>query len=235
MTRVLLVRHGRTTANASGVLAGRTPGVQLDEVGVAQAVSVGQALRDVRLTHIVTSPLERTVETARLIRMERVGDARPTLTKDKNLSECDYGDWTGKKLKRLAKDPLWLAVQAHPSSVNFPNGESMLAAQTRAVFAVRQWAKRAQSEVGDGAVVLIVSHADIIKSIVADALGMHLDMFQRIVVDPGSVTAIDYTSLRPFVSLLNGTTDVGAAISAGIPHGSDAAVGGGAGRTSKRK
>ncbi|MGA9147027.1 MAG: MSMEG_4193 family putative phosphomutase [Candidatus Nanopelagicales bacterium] len=235
MTRVLLVRHGRTSANASGVLAGRSPGVHLDDIGIAQASAVGELLQDVPVTHIVTSPLPRTVETAKLIRA-RLQSAQPLrIAKDKGLLECDYGDWSGRTLKKLARDPLWGAVQAHPSSVTFPGGESMLASQTRAVGAVRKWSALAEVQCAQRAVVLIVSHGDIIKSVVADALGMHLDAFQRIVIDPGSVTAIDYTALRPFVRLVNGTGDVSVDLQAGIPSSSDAALGGGAGSKKRRK
>lgn len=235
MTRVLLVRHGRTSANAAGVLAGRSPDVHLDDVGISQALAVGELLRGVPITNIVSSPLPRTMETAKLIRGCLPPAAAPRVSRDKALLECDYGDWTGKKLERLSKDPLWAVVQAHPSSITFPGGESMLASQTRAVGSVRAWAARSAAEFGDRAIVLIVSHGDIIKSVVADALGMHLDAFQRIVIDPGSVTAIDYTPLRPFVRLVNASADISADLCAGVPTESDAAVGGGAGHKSGRK
>ncbi len=230
MTRVLLVRHGRTTANAAGVLAGRMSDVHLDDTGIQQAEAVAQLLSGVPITSVVTSPLVRTVETAKLIRSGLKQKPTPNLVKDKAFIECDYGSWTGKKLKKLAKDPLWTAVQAHPASVTFPDGESMLAAQNRAVEGVRRLVRSSQRAGAGDAVVLIVSHGDVIKSIVADALGMHLDMFQRLVVDPGSVTAIDYTVMRPFVRLVNGTNNVNADLSVGIARSTDAPVGGGAGR-----
>lgn len=230
MTRVLLVRHGRTTANAAGVLAGRMSDVHLDDTGIQQAEAVAQLLSGVPITSVVTSPLVRTVETAKLIRSGLKQKPTPHLVKDKAFIECDYGSWTGKKLKKLAKDPLWTAVQAHPASVTFPDGESMLAAQNRAVEGVRRLVRSSQRAGAGDAVVLIVSHGDVIKSIVADALGMHLDMFQRLVVDPGSVTAIDYTVMRPFVRLVNGTNNVNADLSVGIAPSTDAPVGGGAGR-----
>lgn len=233
MTRVLFVRHGRTTANASGVLAGRLPNIHLDRTGSAQATALGQALKPVPITDLVASPLPRTVETAKLI---RAGLANPPkLVKDKAFIECDYGDWSGKKLKQLAKDPLWANVQAHPSGVTFPHGESMGAAQQRAVAATRTWAHAAHAAHGADAIVLVVSHGDVIKSIVADALGLHLDLFQRIVIDPGSVTAIDYHPQRPFVRLLNATADLAASIGTGSATSSDAAVGGGAGQRRGRK
>lgn len=230
MTRVLLVRHGRTTANASGVLAGRMPGVHLDDVGIQQAKAIAQLLSAVPISTVAASPLVRTVETAKIIRSALRQEPRPQLIKDRAFIECDYGTWTGKKLKKLAKDPLWAAVQAHPASVTFPEGESMLAAQSRAVEGLRQLVRRSENGSGTDSVVLIVSHGDVIKSVVADALGMHLDMFQRLVIDPGSVTAIDYTPMRPFVRMLNVTNGVAAGLSAGVTKSPDAAIGGGAGR-----
>lgn len=201
VTTVILVRHGRTTANVDGVLAGWSPGVHLDDTGTAQAGALAERLRAVPLTHVVASPLERTLQTARPIAKGR----GLKISRDRRLGECDYGDWTGRKLQKLAKDPLWPRVQAHPSAMVFPGGESMLQAQTRSVLACREWAARSHDVAGDQAVVAIVSHGDIIKSILADALGMHLDAFQRIVVDPGSVSVIRYTALRPFVERTNDT------------------------------
>ncbi len=227
------MRHGRTTANAAGVLAGRLPNVHLDDAGIEQARRTGKLLQNVPITHLVSSPLTRTVETAKVIRAELATPQR--LARDKGLIECDYGDWTGKKLKRLAKDPLWTIVQSHPSGVTFPNGESMREAQFRAVNAIRSWVLKANRDSVDDGVVLVVSHGDVIKSIIADALGMHLDLFQRIVVDPASVSVIDYTPGRPFVRLVNATADISAALSAGVARTSDAAVGGGAGHKKLRK
>lgn len=235
---MLLIRHGRTTANKAGVLAGWSDGIALDDAGRQQAQDLAARLKDVPITHIVASPLQRTVETAKYLTAGR----SLKLRKDRNVGEMHYGDWTGKPLKKLSKDPLWPAVQAHPSSVTFPGGESMAAGQTRAVAAVRSWVATAQAEAGDQAVVAIVSHGDIIKAVLADALGMHLDLFQRIVVDPASLSVISYTALRPFVERVN---DCGSSVAALIPappaaHGgkaaasSDAAVGGGAGPSAGR-
>jgi probable phosphomutase (TIGR03848 family) len=225
VTTVLLVRHGKT-AMTGPVLAGWTPGVSLDETGVRQAAEVAARLATVPLAAVVTSPLERCVETAATIAEGR--DLRVE-TEDR-LGECRYGDWTGQELKVLAKDPLWKAVQAHPSAVTFPNGESLREASARAVDAVRDWNAR----LGPDATWLACSHGDIIKALVADALGLHLDQFQRISVDPCSVTVIRYTELRPFVVRLN---DVGGSVADLLPpkrkgrrrRSSDAVVGGGAG------
>lgn len=229
MATVLLIRHGRTQANASGTLAGWTPGVVLDDHGQAQARALGERLASVPLTAVVTSPLERTQETTSLLLSGR----EVPVHLDDRVAECRYGDWTGESLKVLAKQPLWKTVQSHPSAVTFPGpqGESMLAMQHRAVEAVRDWNGR----LGDDAIYAVVSHGDVIKAVLADALGMHLDQFQRLHVDPASVSIVQYTPTRPFVLRSN---DSGGDLSflgkrgrrvRGSRRSSDAAVGGGAG------
>jgi probable phosphomutase (TIGR03848 family) len=226
VTTVLLVRHGLTEANKGGLLAGWSPGVHLAEQGREQAQTLAERLAKVPLTAVVSSPLERCQETAAALVAERDLD----ITTDDRLGECHYGDWTGQELKKLAKDPLWKVVQAHPSAATFPGGESLRDTQARAVAAIRE----TNARLGDGATWVAVSHGDVIKAVLADALGMHLDMFQRLLVDPCSVSVIRYTELRPFVVRLN---DVGGTVSDLAPAkrsrrkrpSSDAAVGGGAG------
>ena len=211
MPTVILVRHGRSSANNSGVLAGRTPGVKLDEAGLQQAAAVGERLAQLPLAAIVTSPLDRCKQTAAAIAKHH-GALRPAT--DRRLTECGYGDWTGQKLSGLMKDPLWPVVQQHPSAVTFPNGESMRAMQQRAVDAVREHDAAVAASHGPGALWVAVSHGDVIKAIVADALGQHLDTFQRIVVDTGSTTIITYTPTRPFLVRLN---DSGSELASLIP------------------
>ena len=197
MATVILVRHGRSTANATGVLAGRLSGIKLDERGHEQAAATAARLADVRLSAVVTSPLERCKQTARAIAAQQ-----PTtlaLDTERKLTECDYGDWQGRALKDLAKEPLWKVVQSQPSAAAFPGGESMRAMQDRAVAAVRRHDRLVEEEHGPGAVWLAVSHGDLIKAILADALGTHLDLFQRIHVDPASVSIVRYTEARPYV------------------------------------
>ncbi|WP_298324163.1 histidine phosphatase family protein [Haloactinopolyspora sp.] len=201
MPTVVLVRHGRTAANAAETLAGRTPGVDLDDTGVAQAEALARRLDGVRPAAIVSSPLERCVRTAQLL----AGDSG-TVAVDENLTECDYGRWTGRPLAELRREKLWRVVQEHPSGAVFPGGESLRAVQARAVATIREHDARIAAEAGHSAVWFAVSHGDVIKSVVADALGMHLDHFQRLAVDPCSLTAISYTERRPFVLRLN---DVG--------------------------
>jgi probable phosphomutase (TIGR03848 family) len=201
MATVILVRHGRTTANASGTLAGRLPGVRLDDVGTGQAQRTGERLAPVPLAAIVSSPLERCRQTAKALVAGR--ETSPRVTTDKGISECDYGEWQGRLLRDLAKEPLWKTVQAQPSAAAFPGGESMATMQARAVAAVRRHDAAIEAEHGAGAVWVAVSHGDIIKSVLADALGMHLDLFQRINVDPASVSIVRYTGTRPYVLATN--------------------------------
>jgi len=241
MATVILVRHGRSTANATGVLAGRLPDVHLDDAGVAQAVSVGERLSGVRLAAVVTSPLERCRETAREITRRQGAPLRAAV--DRQLSECDYGEWQGRPLKDLAKQKLWKTVQSQPSAATFPGGESMRAMQDRGVAAIRRHDARITAEFGEGAVWLAVSHGDVIKSILADALGTHLDLFQRIHVDPASVSVIRFTETRPFVLGTNThggdlawlTPPPRANVRARRRRSADAEVGGGAGPSSAGK
>jgi probable phosphomutase (TIGR03848 family) len=230
MPTLILVRHGRSTANTAGVLAGWTPGVALDERGTAQAAALPGRLAALPLAAAVTSPLQRCQETlAPLLAARR----QLPLHKDERIGECHYGDWSGRKLAELADEPLMRVVQQHPSAAAFPGGESMRAMQARAVDAVRDWNARIEEEHGADAVYLMCSHGDVIKAIVADALGLHLDLFQRISVEPCSVTAIRYTQLRPFVVRLGDTGDFGSLApreeSESEGRAGDAAVGGGAG------
>ncbi len=227
MTTVVLVRHG-LTAMTGPVLAGWTPGLHLDERGQEQAEAVADRLRTVPFAALVSSPLDRCLDTAAAI----AGGRDVEVQVDERLGECRYGDWTGRPLKELAKEPLWKVVQAHPSAAVFPGpeGEPLRETQNRAVAAVRDWNDR----LGPDATWLACSHGDVIKAIVADALGLHLDQFQRIVIDPCSVTVIRYTELRPFAVRVN---DTGGGVTDLLPpkkksrrkRSSDAAVGGGAG------
>ena len=231
MTLVLLVRHG-LTATTGNVLTGWTPGIPLDDRGREQARALAARLGPVQLDAIITSPLERCRQTAEAI--AATGEGRPLPVKeDERFGECHYGDWTGQPLKKLAKEPLWRVVQQHPSGARFPgpDGESMLDMQHRAVSAVRDWNAR----LGRDACYLVCSHGDVIKAIVADALGLHLDQCQRLQADPCSLTVIRYTPLRPFLLRMN---DTGGEVAALIrrqagPQGrreeSDGMVGGGAG------
>jgi probable phosphomutase (TIGR03848 family) len=220
---VILLRHGRSTSNTAHTLAGRSEGVDLDDKGREQAESVIARIGELPVTAIVRSPLLRCERTVAPL-AEALG-IEPVL--DERLSEVDYGEWTGRKIGDLVKEPLWAVVQQHPSAAVFPGGEGLAAVQARAVAAVREH-DRTLSEQHEGDVLWIAcTHGDVIKSIVADALGSHLDSFQRITADPASMSVIRYTSVRPFVLHLNHT---GPALTAALlakpePSG-DAVVGG---------
>jgi probable phosphomutase (TIGR03848 family) len=229
MATVILVRHGRTTANATGILAGRAAGVDLDETGRDQAACTADRLAVIPLVAVVSSPLERCRQTAqRILDRQAVTPFAPI---DDDLTECDYGQWTGRKLSELATEDLWPRVQSHPSAVVFPGGESMAGMQARAVAAIRRRDAAIEAEHGPGAVWVAVSHGDVIKSILADALGTHLDLFQRIDVGPASVSIVRYGASRPTVHATN--TDAGdlSWLAKGTGSG-DAPVGGGAGHRS---
>jgi probable phosphomutase (TIGR03848 family) len=227
---LILLRHAQSTANGSGVLAGRSPGVQLAESGQAQAARLVERLAGVALAGIVVSPLLRCQQTVAALAAAR--GIEPVI--EDALSEVDYGDWTGRELKELVKEPLWQVVQQHPAAAVFPCGEGLASVQYRAVAAARAHDARISAEHGDEAVWLACSHGDVIKSVLADALGTHLDSFQRIVADPCSVSVVRYTETRPFVVRVN---DHGADYAAIVPvkpkeedqSASDAVVGGSTG------
>lgn len=227
MATVILVRHGRTTANATGLLAGRALDVSLDDTGREQAARTGERLSAVPVAGVVSSPLERCLQTARFILDRQPGS--PYAPVDPDLTECDYGQWQGRPLSDLAAQELWPLVQSHPSAVVFPGGESMAGMQARAVAAVRRHDAAFEAEFGPGAVWVAVSHGDVIKSILADALGMHLDLFQRINVGPASVSIVHYGAQRPSVYATNTEAGDLSWLANGLQSG-DAPVGGGAGR-----
>ena len=197
LTTVHFVRHGTTTTTGK-VLPGRAKGLHLSDEGQKQAEAVAQRLAAVpKIDGLYVSPLERTRETAAPIARERGLKA----VIERGLLECDFGDWTGAELKELAKRPEWKTVQRYPSGFRFPNGESFREMQTRITSAVASLCQR-----HPGASLVCVSHADPIKAAVADALGTHLDLFQRIVISPCSVTTIAYGEHGPVVLGVNSAT-----------------------------
>jgi probable phosphomutase (TIGR03848 family) len=220
---VILLRHGRSTSNTAGTLAGRSEGVDLDDKGREQAVGLIDRIGDLPIRAVITSPLLRCRRTvaplAESLCLEPLVEDR--------LAEVDYGEWTGRKIGDLAKEPLWAVVQQQPSAAVFPNGEGLAHVQARAVCAVREHDRRLAEEHGGDTLWIACTHGDVIKAILADALGTHLDSFQRITADPASMSVIRYTALRPFVMHVNHT---GVALTAGLtakpePSG-DAVVGG---------
>lgn len=229
---VLLLRHGRSTSNTAHTLAGRSEGVDLDDRGREQASALVDRLESLPIRAIVRSPLlrcERTVEPlAAALGLQPLVDDR--------ITEVDYGAWTGRKIVELVKEPLWAVIQQQPSAAVFPEGEGLAGVQARAVAAVREHDRRLADEHGADVLWIACTHGDVIKSVLADALGTHLDSFQRINADPASVSVVRYTPMRPFVIHVNHTgVALNAALSAppstgesetgGVPSG-DAVVGG---------
>ena len=198
---VILLRHGRSTSNTAHILAGRSEGVDLDDKGREQSAELIDRIGEMPIRALVCSPqlrCRRTIEPlAEMLGLEPVVDER--------LAEVDYGQWTGRKIADLAKEPLWAVVQAHPSAAAFPDGEGLAQVQARSVAAVRDQDRRLAEQHDGDALWLACTHGDVIKAVVADALGMHLDSFQRITADPASMSVIRYTALRPFVLHLNHT------------------------------
>lgn len=206
---VLLVRHGRSTSNTAGTLAGRSEGVDLDDKGRQQAAGLVDRIGDLSIQAVVTSPLlrcRRTVEPlAEALCLEPLVEDR--------IAEVDYGEWTGRKIGELVSEPLWRVVQAHPSAAVFPGGEGLAQVQARAVAAIREHDRRLGEQHGGDALWVACTHGDVIKAVIADAYGMHLDSFQRVNADPASVSVVRYSPLRPFVLHVNHT---GARLSAGL-------------------
>lgn len=225
---VILLRHGRSTSNTVGVLAGRADGVDLDETGVRQAADLVGRVDGLAIRAVVCSPLLRCRRTVEPL----AATVGLTPLVDDRLTEVDYGSWTGRKIADLADEPLWKVVQAHPSAAVFPGGEGLAQVQARAVVAVRDQDRRLAEEHGADVLWLACTHGDVIKAVIADALGTHLDSFQRITADPASMSVIRYTPLRPFVIHVNHTgARLAAALTAPPPTDgdtaqSDAVVGG---------
>lgn len=196
-TLVLLVRHG-TTPSTGKLLPGRAKGLHLSDAGRAQADGAAQRLAALRgVAAVYASPLERTKETAAPI----ASALGLRVVAERGLLEADFGSWTGAELKALMKLPEWRTVQRSPSAFRFPDGESFLEMQTRAVATVERLAGAHR-----GQAIVCVSHADPIKAVVAHAVGTHLDLFQRIVISPCSITAIAYAGgTSPVVLTVNST------------------------------
>jgi probable phosphomutase (TIGR03848 family) len=201
---VLLVRHGKTPTTGK-VLPGRAPGLHLSDEGRAQAEAVGARMAAMVATGrrapvaVYASPLERTMETARPIARQLGLRVRS----DRGLLECEFGAWTGARLTSLAKKPEWRQVQQWPSGFRFPGGESFLEMQERMSSALARLIERHPGET-----VVAVSHADPIKAAVASAAGTPLDLFQRLVVSPCSVSALSFTAGGPHVLAVNSTASL---------------------------
>ncbi|WP_227982272.1 histidine phosphatase family protein [Nocardia spumae] len=204
---VILLRHGVSTSNTARTLAGRSPGVELTERGAEQALTVAERLAPLPIEHIVHSPLLRCTRTVSPLADKLGIDAEP----DERLLEVDYGEWTGRPLSELVSEPLWKVVQQHASGAVFPGGEGLAQVQYRAVAAVRAIDADLARRHGRDVLWVACTHGDVIKSLLADAFGIHLDGFQRIVVEPASISVVRYTPAGPYVWRVNDTgTDLSA-------------------------
>ena len=224
--RLVLIRHAHSEANAAGILSGRLPNVHLTEKGLAQSENLAVRLGKFPVSNLRISPMERCFETIspwiNSILLPNNPKFEPII--DQELTEVDYGSWSGKKLAVLSRNKLWKIVQESPSRMYFPKGEGIAQMQSRAMKSVHE----AVSSKKKGAAV-IVSHGDVIKSIVASALGMHLDEFQRIVIDPASVSILDFSTTKPRTLLLNDSRSVVTELLV-EPKRSKNLLGGGAGK-----
>jgi probable phosphomutase (TIGR03848 family) len=195
MTTILLVRHAVNDYVKTGKLAGRLPNIHLNDEGKAQAEALGARLADSPIKHIYASPLDRTMETAAAI---QVHHSHLSVQTNELIGEVKYGDWEGMSIALLRMRKLWSVIQEYPSRAVFPNGEALRDAQTRAVNEIERLVQAHPNEM-----VVVVSHADIIKMVLAHYLGMHLDNFQRLVVSPASISTITLGHSRPYVGVIN--------------------------------
>lgn len=202
MTTVYLVRHGRTPANEKGILAGRTKGVFLDELGVLQAETLARTLENIEFKKIIVSPMERCQQTAKILNQLSKYPSKPNI--DSGINECDYGDWSNKKLSTLRRKPLWKNIQERPSGVQFPKGEKMSSMLDRMKTTIFENAAKLKNDDN----MLVVSHGDPIRSFIADSLGIHLDNFQRITIDPCSLSIVRITQENVQVVSVNNRVQV---------------------------
>ena len=218
---IYLLRHGHSTANAKSILAGRDASVSLSPRGIEQAQAVMHELGERKFAKIYSSPMPRCLETLRPL----AGKSKLKIEKDDGLIEMEYGDWSGKKLLALSRKKMWSEIQARPSLVRFPNGESFLEMQGRALESVKSLAI-------PGAEILVCSHGDVIKAIIAGLVGLHLDNFQRLTIDPTSITVVDLFAESAQIRLMNSTSHLKE--SKGLSTGSSKLnLGGGSGNKSK--
>ncbi|MFL7792155.1 MAG: MSMEG_4193 family putative phosphomutase [Anaerolineae bacterium] len=194
MTRLLLIRHGANDAHKEGILTGWTPGVHLNQEGRAQAEALAQRLASTEIEAVYSSPLERTLETAEIVAAPH---NLPVVVRE-GLGEVRLGRWTGQSLEKLRKRRLWRKVQFVPSMMRFPGGESFLEVQSRAVAELEHLSSEHPEQT-----IAVISHADVIKAAVAYIIGLHLDLFQRLVIAPASLTVLDLGGLMPHLLCLN--------------------------------
>lgn len=229
MARIILLRHAHSIANESGILAGQLPGISLSKKGRLQAVDLVDRIGEVSFDSIRMSPMQRCQETLAPWLESPHSNGLKKFVLDEKLIEMNYGSWSGKKLNSLAKQPLWKIIQKTPSKVEFPQGERMTAMQKRAVASVEE----AVQEKSKGT-HLFVSHGDVIKAMVASLLKMKLDNFQSLVIDPASITMLEYDGESARLILFNDNlTNLEGSLSGARPK--KMLLGGGAGAVRQRK
>ena len=211
VSTIYLLRHAHSKANASGILAGQLPGIELSTKGKEQSELLARVLGTLDIKYVHASPLERCLAT---VNPYLLANSKVSVREEPALIEMNYGDWTGKKLNLLARRSLWKEIQKRPSGVTFPSGESFLEMRHRAIGAIEEVRKTNGNH-------LVVSHGDVIRVILNHYLGAHIDEFQRLSVDPASISVIRFTNGNVSVQRINSTTDFGA-------H-SGSTLGGGAG------
>ena len=216
---IYLLRHGHSTANAKSILAGRDFNVRLTPDGEIQAKAAAEYLSRIEFAGIFSSPLPRCLDTVKPILLSK---SAPKIEKLPGVIEMEYGDWSGKKLLILSRNKLWRTIQERPSMVRFPNGESFVEMQNRALESVRNMAIPGKN-------ILICSHGDVIKAIVAGFAGAHLDQLQRFTIDPASISIISIMGDQTRVISVNQTSH----LSQSVPlnrRSSKFNLGGGSGR-----
>lgn len=230
MPTVILVRHGHSTSNGDGILAGRLPGIHLSDRGREQVGRLAERFAGTEVARVVSSPLERCRETAGAI----AGAVGVEVLEEEGLQECAYGAWTGRKLSELAKDPLWSTVQDDPGSARFPDddryaAESLAEMSDRVVQAVQRHDAEVREAHGENAVWVAVTHGDLVKALLADATGAGLSRFQRYTADPASVSVVRYGGRHTFLLAANDLVPDLSRFRTEEPPAADAVVGGGAG------
>ena len=228
MARIVLLRHAHSVANEKGILAGRMPGISLSEKGKNQSQDLALRLQGAHISTISCSPLERCQQTILPWLQSDPAMNIEAFSREDRLNEVDYGNWSGLSLKKLSKEPLWKVIQATPSKVAFPQGERIASMQKRAVTAIKEI-----SDTKSGT-HLFVSHGDVIKAIIADLLSMKLDTFQKLVIDPASITIFETEKDRVVMTTFNNTSgDLAPLLKS--PSTRKATLGGGSGSSRLRR
>lgn len=228
MSRIFLLRHAHSIANDAGVLAGQLPGITLSEKGREQALGLVERIGAVKFQSVRVSPMQRCQETIDPWLQSQHGSGIGNYLLDDQIIEMDYGKWSGKKLSKLSKEKLWREIQNTPSKVTFPDGEKFTSMQRRAMKTLELLAQEKKTTNH-----LLVSHGDVIKAMIAHLLKMKLDNFQSLVVDPASITIVDFDGKNARLIAYNDTSSKCESF-AQAPKSMKALLGGGAGSKVRR-